>query len=129
MSFLYIISLGSQDAPNQIDNTLYVAIMLLASHMTQPSCSAIGYRAFDAYNTYKDSDLMNLAVKAWALGRNYTLSDEDMASGRTPVKSFAIRTTCGNGTPVEPLLVLAYRVAASMAGGSFWVGSQYRKDA
>ncbi|KAF9043820.1 hypothetical protein BDZ89DRAFT_1197260 [Hymenopellis radicata] len=69
---------------------------------------AYGYDAIRAYNTYQTSDFLDLAVASWAFGRNYTLSDEQASSGRTPVKSFDLTTRCGS---------------ASMAGGTFWVRS------
>ncbi|KAF8906693.1 hypothetical protein CPB85DRAFT_1528141 [Mucidula mucida] len=69
---------------------------------------AYGYDAIRAYNTYQTSDFLDLAVASWAFGRNYTLSDEQVSSGRTPVKSFDLTARCGS---------------ASMAGGTFWVRS------
>ncbi len=60
--------------------------------------SAYGYDAIRAYNTYQTSDFLDLAVASWAFGRNYTLSDEQVSSGRTPVKSFDLTARCGSGT-------------------------------
>ncbi|KAG7443182.1 uncharacterized protein BT62DRAFT_1009785 [Guyanagaster necrorhizus] len=66
---------------------------------------AYGYAAARAYEIYQDETFLNYAVTSWTSARAYTLSDADVSSGNTSVKSFSVQSTCQGIT---------------MAGGTFW---------
>ncbi|KAJ7145588.1 hypothetical protein C8R44DRAFT_755550 [Mycena epipterygia] len=63
-----------------------------------------GHAAAIAYMTYNDSQFLTYAKQSWSAGRLYTISQDDLASGKIPGKDFPLTTTCDGLT---------------MAGGTF----------
>ncbi|KAK1231939.1 hypothetical protein PQX77_004932 [Marasmius sp. AFHP31] len=63
-----------------------------------------GLAALRAYATYKDKTYIGYAETAWSSLREYTLSDSDVQTGKSAVKSITYPSGCGG---------------ASLAGGSF----------
>ncbi|EEB89838.1 hypothetical protein MPER_12025 [Moniliophthora perniciosa FA553] len=66
-----------------------------------------GYAAARAYSIYKDTEFAQYAQTVWDSGRRYTLSKEDVSSGRSPVRnaSLVLQSECEGAT---------------LAGGTFW---------
>ncbi|KAK7051196.1 hypothetical protein VNI00_004696 [Paramarasmius palmivorus] len=64
-----------------------------------------GYSALLAYNTYQDTVFLEYAEESWRLGRAYTLSSNDISTGKNANKDFTISESCRSQT---------------MVGGSFW---------
>ncbi|KAF9270244.1 hypothetical protein L218DRAFT_1071705 [Marasmius fiardii PR-910] len=58
-----------------------------------------------AYAAYSDSRFLEWAKTAWNSGRSYTLSEDELRTGKIFGKNVTMRVTCGNLT---------------MAGGTFW---------
>ncbi|KAJ7275842.1 hypothetical protein C8J57DRAFT_1590036 [Mycena rebaudengoi] len=63
-----------------------------------------GRASVKAFSAYKNQTFLDFAVASWWSGRNYTLSQADVSSGKTPVKSFPLSQVCKGLT---------------MAGGTF----------
>ncbi|KAF9052595.1 hypothetical protein BDP27DRAFT_1345223 [Rhodocollybia butyracea] len=65
-----------------------------------------GIDAMRAYQVYKDSAMLNLAIQVWEYCRNYTISPANVASGTMPTKSFNVGKTCsGGGACIQSLFV------------------------
>ncbi|KAJ7277176.1 hypothetical protein C8J57DRAFT_1308700 [Mycena rebaudengoi] len=64
-----------------------------------------GRAAAKAYSAYGTQNFLDYAIKSWWFGRQYTLSQDNISSGKTDVKDFQLTKLCQGLT---------------MAGGTFW---------
>ncbi|KAJ7277179.1 hypothetical protein C8J57DRAFT_1308709 [Mycena rebaudengoi] len=64
-----------------------------------------GRAAAKAYSAYGTQNFLDYAIKSWWFGRKYTLSQDNISSGKTDVKDFPLTKLCQGLT---------------MAGGTFW---------
>ncbi|KAJ6577848.1 hypothetical protein B0H19DRAFT_932059 [Mycena capillaripes] len=80
---------------------------LLAPHRSTnfSDIFAYGHAGAIAYKAYNDPVFLGYAVQSWWFGQNYTLSPEQVAAGKSPVKNFTIIKECQDIT---------------MAGGTFY---------
>ncbi|KAK7438648.1 hypothetical protein VKT23_017981 [Stygiomarasmius scandens] len=95
-------------ALNQTNYKNQLKDKLLMVGQVQPSSDddiTYGYAAMRAYAAYADKEFLDLAQINWQYGRQYTISDSDVAAGHMASKDFSISVSC-NG--------------ATMAGGTFW---------
>ncbi|KAJ7117083.1 hypothetical protein C8R44DRAFT_627232, partial [Mycena epipterygia] len=69
-----------------------------------------GYAAARAYAAYKNPTFLQYAIQSWWFGRSYTLSQDDISSGKNAGKNFSVSKICQDIT---------------MAGGTFWVRSKF----
>ncbi len=53
-----------------------------------------GYAAARAYAAYGDSDFLDLAVTSWTSARQYTISEQQAASGTIDSKKVDIAMLC-----------------------------------
>ncbi|KAJ7292485.1 hypothetical protein C8J57DRAFT_1703443 [Mycena rebaudengoi] len=61
---------------------------------------AYGLASIKAYAAYKTEAFLDFAVQSWTYNRQYTLSQGDIDSGKTPVKPFPLSTVCDQATMV-----------------------------
>ncbi|KAK0229428.1 hypothetical protein EDD85DRAFT_957170 [Armillaria nabsnona] len=64
-----------------------------------------GYAAARAYTAYQDAYFLDMAVISWTYARQYTISDQQAASGTMGVKQFDLSLSCQDAT---------------LAGGTYW---------
>ncbi|KAI3608917.1 glycoside hydrolase family 76 protein, partial [Moniliophthora roreri] len=62
--------------------------------------------ATHAYTAYSDRKFLDWAELAWSGGRNYTLSEDELQSGKIFQKNVTVKPICGDLT---------------MVGGTFWI--------
>ncbi|PBK86165.1 hypothetical protein ARMGADRAFT_941031 [Armillaria gallica] len=67
-----------------------------------------GYAAAHAYAAYRDPYFLDLAVTSWTSARQYTISDQQAASGTIDSKKVDITMLCQGTT---------------LAGGTYWVSN------
>ncbi|KAK1222665.1 hypothetical protein PQX77_014481 [Marasmius sp. AFHP31] len=67
--------------------------------------SVYGYAALLAYHAYGDKTLLKIAENNWNAGLSLTLTDSDIATGKSGAKNFSIASVCPNG--------------ATLVGGTF----------
>ncbi|KAJ7238219.1 hypothetical protein C8J57DRAFT_1478711 [Mycena rebaudengoi] len=75
--------------------------------------TSYGRASVKAYSAYRKQIFLDFAISNWHFGRRYTLSQQDVSSGSTPIKSFPLSTACGGLT---------------MAGGTFYVTDANQSD-
>ncbi|KAK7436907.1 hypothetical protein VKT23_018927 [Stygiomarasmius scandens] len=95
-------------ASNQTRYKDQLKLYLSTVEQAQPSFKdefAYGYAAMRAYAAYADQDFLVYAQDNWQYGRQYTVSDSDVAAGLMASKNFSISVNCQGVT---------------MAGGTFW---------
>jgi hypothetical protein len=67
-------------------------------------CRSYGRAAARAYVAYKNPIFLEYAIQSWWFGRSYTLSQDDVASGKIATKSFTVQPTCQNSACAVPCL-------------------------
>ncbi|KAJ7277199.1 hypothetical protein C8J57DRAFT_1713655 [Mycena rebaudengoi] len=72
-----------------------------------------GRAAAKAYSAYGTQIFLDYAIQAWWSGREYTLTPDNVNSGKTNVKNYPITKTCDGVT---------------MAGGTFWSNDTSEPD-
>ncbi|KAJ6578105.1 hypothetical protein B0H19DRAFT_931580, partial [Mycena capillaripes] len=91
------------------------------ANFSPPNSGEYGYAAAKAYAAYKDPAFLQFAVDAWAVVRQYTLSQEDVSVGTISVKSFPIVATCLNSALWFRLCQFINDISGTMAGVTFHV--------
>jgi hypothetical protein len=59
--------------------------------------SSYGRASVKAYTAYKDQRFLDFALSSWFFGRRYTLSQQEVSAGKSPVKSFPLSDVCNGG--------------------------------
>ncbi|KAJ7251934.1 hypothetical protein C8J57DRAFT_1077708 [Mycena rebaudengoi] len=54
-----------------------------------------GRASVKAYSAYRKQIFLDFVISNWLFGRRYTLSQQDVSSRSTPIKSFPLSTVCG----------------------------------
>ncbi|KAJ7859919.1 hypothetical protein B0H13DRAFT_1901225 [Mycena leptocephala] len=72
--------------------------LVQARHANFSTSPSYGRAAARAYVAYKNPIFLEYAIQSWWFGRSYTLSQDDVASGKIATKSFTVQPTCQNKT-------------------------------